>query len=432
MAEGPPSSLSSMSTDGPTVRAAPASSDRAQAALRLMHAVTQAAPVAPAAWSSGWMAHGPLLLPSTVRASDLSPDLRRQAAAGSAPTAVPPPLAHRAEMTAYASPSPDGTTLYAVLTSRIATSQHRCRLFALDTREMVKDDDAPTGPVAASATLVAHARRPGRPARLAVAARTQALFHHAWHDEPVEQDANKPETPATTAWTGSVRAPSVISYGRTHAVEWLHEDLIDGSPLVISDHHPGAVLQLANALNLVWRHHTTFRRTRPRPWAGWQVSALLDQASRADRDGGPQDIAKLRRAVLHLSSRSVVVAHGPRHGDPVLGNVLRTNAGHLVLLDWEHAGPGLLATDLVKLSLSMPTVRQGWQLLEDTAPHVLENNNHRGPTTAPWREQVALALLLWLSGWRTQQRAHRRSGRTAAFDRRLRRRLELLNAALDG
>lgn len=354
--------------------------DRAGEALRLLVEAARRAPV-PDAAGGAWHLRGPLLLPVGTEPDQLPPGLAALVRAGRpVPLAAPLPRPSRRRRSRPARP-------HAVLLSRIATDRTRLRSFPLG-------EDA--RPVAA---LTVHSRRPLGRGRLQTAARTQ-------------RDARR---------TAALRVPEVLGAGRSRGGEWLAEEYVDGRHLRVEELAPAAA-EVAAGLARHWGAGDVGARVHRVPQvAAAEVEQLL--GSRAADEVGAAHLAAHLRA---LGRRDVPMAVGPCHGDPVPGNVLRSATGDLVLLDWEHAGPGVLARDLVKVVLGVPAPEDGDALLAAVAPGALAA---RG---AGWRDQVALTLVQWLAGWRQQEAVHGRSGRAAPFQRRLRRRLSLLRLVLEG
>lgn len=286
------------------------------------------------------------------------------------------------------------TAPYAVLLSRIATATTRSRGFPLAPHH---DHES-----SVLATVTVHARRWWERGRLVGAAETQRAV----------------------ARSGALAVPAVLGAGRSHHGQWLAEQFVAGRHLHAEELQDAAA-EVVTGLMAHWR--TSDLQTRALDLRGGELAVVLDLL-RDDRATGTGADSSLADRLPALVSRGVVMVVGPCHGDPVPGNVLRAADDRLVLLDWEHAGAGDLARDLVKVALGVPDAEAGHALLALAAPQVLDGPGLRA---SPWQLQVAGTLVRWLAGWRQQHQHQVTSGRAAPSTRRLHRRLNLLARVLD-
>ncbi|TDD72996.1 aminoglycoside phosphotransferase family protein [Jiangella aurantiaca] len=208
-------------------------------------------------------------------------------------------------------------------------------------------------------------------------------------------------------------------------VDWLVEEAVDGAAVRPEDAED-TVHELLALLGETWQRLGVTHE----PLGGEQRSrALAAFSSLADappRDSWPGDLdphgVLLRARALLDDARPLTV--GLSHGDPGLGNVLRTTGGRLALVDWEDAGYRPLAHDVLKVLMSAPDPLALVAALE--APASLRPAL-TSAGAVPWRLQVAVALLLFLSGWRNRyfRAVKRGSGRVAS------RRIHTMLAMLD-
>lgn len=121
-----------------------------------------------------------------------------------------------------------------------------------------------------------------------------------------------------------------------------------------------------------------------------------------------------------LLDRDLELTTGVSHGDLGIGNLLRLSSGDLAVIDWEHAGHRLLSHDVLKLLLSVDIPPHAWGGMHPALP--AGNPPHADPP-----EQLAIAAMLFLAGWRNRTvRAVRRGSARAN-----RRRTHVFIRALD-
>jgi len=215
---------------------------------------------------------------------------------------------------------------------------------------------------------------------------------------------------------GAVAAPAYLGSGSRRGVAWLLEETVRAS-------HPrpqerDAVAHALGPRLLAAGTGLGCRRTTVATVLTGRGVAEVRDLIVSRRDHLPAGLRVAVRALVH-DHRRVVLA--PAHGDPVLSNVLRrTEDGDLLLVDWELAAVAPVGQDAAKLVLG--TV-DPLAALEASAP-VFAREARAGDL--PWDAQVAVALLRLLAGWRAQARTAGVMGRTAAFERHLVARLDLL------
>ncbi|WP_198663354.1 aminoglycoside phosphotransferase family protein [Jiangella endophytica] len=281
--------------------------------------------------------------------------------------------------------------------------------------------------------------------RTAEQLRFRAFYVTEVHRTLVVQQRSAPGTP-TPLVTGSAHqrtvagrtpfaVPRVLASGLVgHGLpgdavaDWLVEEAVDGAAVRAEDAEDTA-LELLALLAETWQrlgvtHEPLGADPRARALAAF--SGLTDDPPPGSWPGGldPQVMALRARSLLD-DTRPLTV--GLSHGDPGLGNVLRVTDGRLALVDWEDAGHRPLAHDVLKVLMSAPDPRALAATLE--APASLR------PALAaagavPWRLQVAVALLLFLSGWRNRYFRAVRRGSVKAADRRMHTMLAMLDDLL--
>lgn len=182
--------------------------------------------------------------------------------------------------------------------------------------------------------------------------------------------------------------------------DWLVEEVFDGAP-VGAGQAADAVPELLALLGETWER---LGLTHERLSGEQRTRALTAFSGLADDPPPgiwPDDLDPhhtwLRVRALLDDGRPLTV--GLSHGDPGLGNVLRLADGRLALVDWEDAGYRPVAHDVVKVLMSSPDPLGLARVLEEPA-------SLRPALSAagavPWRLQVAVALVLFLSGWRNR------------------------------
>jgi hypothetical protein len=218
-----------------------------------------------------------------------------------------------------------------------------------------------------------------------------------------------------------IRIPRPLEWRRNLRSAWVVEEFIDGSALEGAAWRAAAP-DAARGLTDMW--------------------ARLGPGSAARGQSGEEDVAALGRLLSrdevrdHLAGPATddllaraterVAARGPLtmawcHGDPVGGNWLRTTDGQLALIDWEFARWRPVGHDAVRVILGLD---HAVELADEMATSLAPERN--GPVT-PWRDQLALALIRWLSWWERDHAKARRSGTLERFWRRAMQRVTLLD-----
>jgi hypothetical protein len=216
--------------------------------------------------------------------------------------------------------------------------------------------------------------------------------------------------------------------GADAVADWLVEEVFDGAP-VGPDHAADAVPELLALLAETWER---LGLTHERLSGEQRTRALTAFSGLADDPPPgiwPDDLDPhhtwLRVRALLDDGRPLTV--GLSHGDPGLGNVLRLADGRLALVDWEDAGYRPVAHDVVKVLMSSPDPRGLARLLEEPAslrPALAAAG------AVPWRLQVAVALVLFLSGWRNRYFRAVKRGSVKAANRRMHLLLGILDDLL--
>ena len=275
--------------------------------------------------------------------------------------------------------------------------------------------------------------------------RFRAFYVTDVHRSLVVQQRSAPGTPTplvagsahqrTLAGRTPFAVPRVLASGlAVHGLsgdavaDWLVEEAVDGATVRPEDAED-TVHELLALLAETWqRLGVTHEPLAPEPRARALAAfaALTTDPPPGCWPGGldPQAMA-LRAHALLDDPRPLTV--GLSHGDPGLGNVLRVSDGRLALVDWEDAGHRPLAHDVLKALMSAPDPRALAATLD--APASLR------PALAaagavPWRLQVAVALLLFLSGWRNRYLRAVKRGSIKAADRRMHMMLGMLDDLL--
>lgn len=209
-------------------------------------------------------------------------------------------------------------------------------------------------------------------------------------------------------------------------VDWVVEDALDGAPIGSAEAIDAAA-ELVEGLAAMWArsgidHIPLSAADRDRALEAFD--GLVAEASpqtwpdSVDRD-------RLVKLVHRVLADPLALTVGLSHGDPGLGNTLRLADGRLALIDWEDAARRPVGHDMVKVLLSSP-LAVGDLLLDPPAAFV--------PALAggaPWRRQLAVTLLLFMSGWRHRLARARKRNSVKAHTNRMRRMLELLDRLLD-
>lgn len=229
--------------------------------------------------------------------------------------------------------------------------------------------------------------------------------------------------------------PQILETGRATrgldadaVADWLVEEAFDGAPVGAAD-AAQAVEEVLVLLGETWQRLGV---THERLSGDQRTRALTAFSGLADDPPPgiwPDDLDPhhtwLRARALLDDGRPLTV--GLSHGDPGLGNVLRLSDGRLALVDWEDAGYRPLAHDIVKVLMSAPDPRRLAATLE--APEPLRPALIAAGAV-PWRLQVAMALLLFLSGWRNRYFRAVKRGSIKIANRRMHTMLGMLDDLL--
>ncbi len=229
--------------------------------------------------------------------------------------------------------------------------------------------------------------------------------------------------------------PKVVEVGSagrlpgSGAADWVVEEALDGAPVLTEDTAEVAD-QLVDGLAAMWvRMGVTHAALDPDACARARA-AFTRLVNDAPEGVWPPDVSRHsleRRAQTALDGKRPVTI-GMTHGDPGVGNALRLRDGRLALIDWEYAGRRAVAHDILKVVKSTPDPRASTAMLN--APEGL-----RAPMAAagamPWRHQVAVALLLFLRGWRSRHDRAVQRGSVGPNIRRMYAMLHVLDQLLD-
>lgn len=212
--------------------------------------------------------------------------------------------------------------------------------------------------------------------------------------------------------------------------DWVVEEVIDGVPVRVGDTAGASEVadQLIEQLAALWAYTGVTHEVLDSEQRDRALTAFAGLVA-----GAPDGLwpAELDRAGLERRAKSALadvrpMTVGPSHGDPGLGNVLRLPDGRLALVDWEDAGRRALAHDIVKVVMSAPDPLAAAARLADPA--------ELRPAMAgamPWRRQVAVALLLFLRGWRHRHNRAVKRRSIPANTRRMQAMLRVLDLLLD-
>lgn len=214
------------------------------------------------------------------------------------------------------------------------------------------------------------------------------------------------------------------------AVDWVVEEALDGS-IVPGEEADETAREMLTLLAQSWQTLGVGHAPIDPAQQAAALAAFADLMENPPPEIWPADVdrqATWRRAEEILKSTQPVTT-GFSHGDPGIGNVLRLTDGRLALVDWEHAEDRLVAHDVLKVVMSTPDPPAFAAALEtpvELRPALSAAN------AAPWRRQVAVALLLFLGGWRNRhvRALKRRSG--PANTRRMHAILRTLMTLADG
>lgn len=203
------------------------------------------------------------------------------------------------------------------------------------------------------------------------------------------------------------------------------EEWLPGTPVAVDDQ--GVTAELLDVVGTLWSLEETGSLTLDddvRERVATRFAALVDRGQRWGL--WPDDLDRLGlgarvRALLDAEPRLTV---GLSHGDPGLGNALRTENGGLALVDWEDAGRRVLSHDVLKILNSASTPGQDWAGLHPPVPAGAD------PRTLPADQQLALALLQFLAGWNDRTRRARARQSMGAHRARMHRLLTALDSLL--
>ncbi len=192
--------------------------------------------------------------------------------------------------------------------------------------------------------------------------------------------------------------------GEDEVGDWALEGLVEGDVVPVAD-TDAVVDEVLELLGDTWvrlgtRHVPLRSRLQTAAWTG-----LTDLVGRPPAGAWPEEVHRdrlLRRARDVLGDPRPLTV-GLSHGDPGVGNLLRTVDGRLALLDWEFADHRHVAHDVAKvLRSSLDPVAACGRL---GAPPALRARMAVAGAL-PWDAQVGVALLVFLSYWRDRhQRA---------------------------
>lgn len=214
--------------------------------------------------------------------------------------------------------------------------------------------------------------------------------------------------------------PALVTHGTLgRQVRYLVEEWLDGAPVLTSEGLAGAVPDIVTGLAAVHRGHGLELEPATRRWGEGLVGRWASVRATGLLPGTVGD----RVAGLIAQDRAVRVSW--THGDLVASNVLRTAEGQVVLVDWEHSGPGGIALDAAKLHLFSARP-------EETLDLVLDGwGRDAGPTAYSMEEELVLAHGLLLSRYPARRADLEGHPRAAVYERQVRRQVERLQQVLD-
>lgn len=217
-----------------------------------------------------------------------------------------------------------------------------------------------------------------------------------------------------------VRVPGVLGAGSDLRHVWVHEELHDGAIITRPQWRETAP---EFARKLLQAHVRLGLATQP--VAGLATGAvpgsLRELGSHAPAGVGHAleaaglDLVAAEASLRRLLDRGGYVITAPCHGDPVLGNVLRTPDGSLALLDWELAGQRPVVHDLLKSLWGTADPVTALLALRDDLPGATGGS----AAVLPLPLQAALVLAVALSRWQQSWEVAACSGRTAQLSRRV-------------
>lgn len=227
-----------------------------------------------------------------------------------------------------------------------------------------------------------------------------------------------------TGWWGWRPRPRPVAL--PHTVDVVVEEWIPGRPVVRTETDVADEL-LATVGELWALEPVASSRLEP---AVLQVTierfrALVDSADKHLLWPDGMDRHALARRVLPMLDADPQVSIGLSHGDPGLGNALRTETGRLVLVDWEDAGRRTLSHDVLKILSSAQIEPERWADHHPGLPAAAQGG------ALPLPHQLSVALLQFLAGWPGRTRKARRRGSLPAHRDRMHRMLRAVDALLD-
>lgn len=210
-----------------------------------------------------------------------------------------------------------------------------------------------------------------------------------------------------------------------HRVDVVVEEWLPGRPVKLGE--DGVERELLGVVAALWRVEDVTTVELPDD----AVALTRERFARLvteDRGAGlwPDAVDRddLGRRVDRLLDGPLRVTVGLSHGDPGLGNALRTDDGRLALVDWEDADRRVLSHDVLKVLGSAAVPPERWPGLHPQVPA------SAGPGALPSDQQLAVALLQFLSGWPSRTRRARRRRSLQAHQGRMHRQLTALDGLL--
>lgn len=286
-----------------------------------------------------------------------------------------------------------------VMIGRMAAVDLRYRAFYLDTSEPL--------------TVAVHERPPrGSTGLLSGVELQRRAYGRLPSLVPRVLEARSVQARSRAGWSGLRRRPAQVVL--PPSMDVVLEQWLPGRPVAIDD--LGAVEQLLESTGALWELEPVVA-ARPDPAALARVrerfSTLVDSGEQAGLWPDDVDPPHLGRRVQQLLDADPVLTIGASHGDPGLGNALRTDQGQIVLVDWEDAGRRTLSHDVLKVLASSPVGPEDWLDRHPPLPLTGERD------VLPVGPQLAVALLQFMSGWRRRTKAARKRGAMPAHQRRM-------------
>lgn len=224
--------------------------------------------------------------------------------------------------------------------------------------------------------------------------------------------------------------PRVIDIGTVTAppkqVDYVVEEGLDGRVVPVAE-GPEVLPELLAGIRELWALKPTTvasvdAELEARMRTG--MATLAEQGPGLDLWPSDLDPAEVHARARTLLDRDPLVTSGLSHGDPGIGNLLRLRDGRIALVDWEEAGTRPLSHDVFKALTSSGVPVQDWSALHPVLPR-------QASRQAPEAEQLAIAVLGFLAGWRHRTKRARRRGGGGLGDRnRVHRLLNALDTLL--